>query len=300
MVACRASVDCGAARFCSLPGGTCVSPVKAVSAGTSHTCSLHEDGAVFCWGYGAFIGPGLPAVTGPVRIASARRATAVVVGIQAACALVEQGNPGAHREGNRVAIRVQLLGRLRRRARATPAGGDGERRRAGRRRPAGGGQRRVLRGRTPRAPTAGGTTRPPSWPGRRRMIFPPLTAVLSQPGRRPLIAATVAILVHDGGSQLCGWGNNDSGLVPGPRGIAAQPSCSDAVPGVQALTAGDGHVCARRGGDRFTCWGSNSGGQLGHRRRGRAGGGRCPAQAAPPARRDRTPSPPAPTTPVRC
>jgi alpha-tubulin suppressor-like RCC1 family protein len=92
---------------------------------------------------------------------------------------------------------------------------------------------------------------------------PPHTAVMAHPGPARWLAATVAILAHDGGSQLCGWGNNDSGLAPGARGIVERPGCGR-LPDVLSLTAGDGHACARRGGDRFTCWGSNSGGQLGH------------------------------------
>jgi alpha-tubulin suppressor-like RCC1 family protein len=73
----------------------------------------------------------------------------------------------------------------------------------------------------------------------------------------------VAIVVHDGKGQLCGWGNNDSGIVPGTRGIVAQPTCADQITDVLQLSAGDGHVCVRRSGNMFACWGSNSGGQLG-------------------------------------
>ena len=95
------------------------------------------------------------------------------------------------------------------------------------------------------------------------MVLPARTAVLSQSGRRPILAATVAVLVHDGGSELCGWGNNDSGLLPGPRGVVDRPVCTSKISGVRQLSAGDGHVCAHRGGNSFSCWGSNSGGQLG-------------------------------------
>jgi alpha-tubulin suppressor-like RCC1 family protein len=96
------------------------------------------------------------------------------------------------------------------------------------------------------------------------MTFPPRTAVQVLASPRALIAATVAILVHDGAEQLCGWGNNDSGITPGARGILERPTCAGGLPDILQLTAGDGHACARRGGARFSCWGTNAGGQLGN------------------------------------
>jgi alpha-tubulin suppressor-like RCC1 family protein len=95
------------------------------------------------------------------------------------------------------------------------------------------------------------------------MRFPPRTAVLADPRAFPHLAASVAIVVHDGGGELCGWGSNDSGIIPGARGLVERPACRAGLTGIAELSAGDGHVCARRGGATFSCWGSNSGGQLG-------------------------------------
>src|SRR5437773_1491750 len=50
---------CGPGTFCGPASKTCVSAVKVVSGGTVHTCAVHQDGSVSCWGSGAFIGPGL-------------------------------------------------------------------------------------------------------------------------------------------------------------------------------------------------------------------------------------------------
>jgi hypothetical protein len=226
-----------------------LSAVKSVTAGMTHTCAVHRDGRVSCWGDGKVIGPGLAAVTAPVAIEVGGPAASVTAGVLASCALLEDATvrcwgdlgsgPGAARkivkeDGAPLAGVTQITGGSLTFCAASAAGtycwGDN---------------------------LAGELARPVS------MAFPPTTAVLAQAGARPVIAATVAILVHDGVSQLCGWGNNDSGIVPGARAILDRPSCAEMVPGVLQLSPGDGHVCARRGGAAFSCWGSNSGGQLG-------------------------------------
>jgi alpha-tubulin suppressor-like RCC1 family protein len=74
----------------------------------------------------------------------------------------------------------------------------------------------------------------------------------------------VAILVHDGASELCGWGNNDTALFPGPRGIVEQPACDAMIWNIRQLSAGERHVCARQGGMVYSCWGTNADGQLGN------------------------------------
>jgi hypothetical protein len=190
----------------------------------------------------------LPALTGPRKVPLVRAARAISVGAEAACALLDDGTAscwgvlGGKLEAAKVIVTeagtplagiTQLAGGTLAFCALTPAGthcwGSNESSELGR--------------------TAD-------------MMFPPTTAVLVHPGPSKLLAASVAILVHDGQSQLCGWGANDAGIVPGPRGVVARPTCTN-VADVQALSGGDGHVCARRGGDRFSCWGSNSGGQLG-------------------------------------
>jgi alpha-tubulin suppressor-like RCC1 family protein len=247
--ACTSDGDCPAG-LCGLRGGTCVARVQAVAAGTSHSCSVHQDGRVSCWGYGAFIGPGLPAVISPLAMSVGGKATAVQVGIQAACALLEGGG-------------VSCWGDLDGRGPQEPAAvlkEDGM--------PLGGithlaGGSLAFCGSSSEGVwcwghnQAGELARPPA------MTFPARTAVLADPRPRPLLAATVAILTHDGADELCGWGNNDSGILPGARGAVERPRCQRGVGGVLQLTAGDGHVCVRRAGAMFSCWGSNSGGQLG-------------------------------------
>jgi alpha-tubulin suppressor-like RCC1 family protein len=240
---------CGAQQFCTVTG-KCVSAVKQVAAGTVHTCAVHADGKVSCWGYGAVIGPRVPALTPPVTIEMPERATAVAVGIQAACALLESG-------------RVDCWGDLGKGAEgpAPVTREDG----------APLDQVKQIAGGSVAFCAVGGTgthcwgenkaselARPAS------MTFPPLTAVMVLPNAPKLIAATVAILVHDG-AQLCGWGDNDSGVGPGARGVVERPACAPTPPpAFLQLTAGDGHACAWRGGASFSCWGSNAGGQLGN------------------------------------
>lgn len=240
---------CAAGEFCGVASRTCVSAVKAVAAGTFHTCALHGNGRISCWGDSRFIAPGLGKLVGPIDVPLGGRALAIAAGAEAACALLEDksvrcwgvlgGTTRAptlivNEDGAALAGVTQIAGGTQAFCASTPAGTHcwGENR-------------------------ASEMARPPG------TAFPATTAVLSQAGARPLLAATVAILVHDGVSQLCGWGNNDSGIVPGPRGIVERPTCVDKIDNVLQLSAGDGHVCARRGGARFSCWGSNSGGQLG-------------------------------------
>jgi alpha-tubulin suppressor-like RCC1 family protein len=248
-VSCAASPDCGPDRFCDRPSKTCISAVRAVAAGSVHTCAVHRDGRVSCWGYGPFIGPALPVVSSPTFIELPGRATAVAVGIQAACAQLEEGE-------------VRCWGDLGAGPeRPAPIMEEDGRRLTGITRLAGGSA--AFCAVEARGTFCWGSNRSAELARPASQSFAPHTAVLALPGPRPLIAATVAILVHDGVSELCGWGNNDSGLVPGPRGTVERPACVAGVPDVLQLTAGDGHVCARRGGARFSCWGSNSGGQLG-------------------------------------
>jgi alpha-tubulin suppressor-like RCC1 family protein len=239
---------CATKEFCG--GATCVSAVVAVSAGTAHTCAVHADGNVSCWGKGAFIRPGLPALTGPVNVPLTERATAVVTGIQAACARLESGavrcwgDFGAGPQEARAVVKEDgspLVGVTR------IAGGSV-----------------VFCAVTGDATYCWGENKDSELARPASMSFPPLTAVMVLPQPQPLIAATVAIIAYDGVSQLCGWGNNDSGIVPGPRDIVAMPTCVSMIPGLLSLTAGDGHVCARRGGATYSCWGENSGGQLGN------------------------------------
>jgi alpha-tubulin suppressor-like RCC1 family protein len=239
---------CAAEQFRAVTG-KCVSAVTSVAAGTVHTCALHADGKVTCWGQGAVIGPGLPAVTPPVHVALPGRATAVAVGIQAACALVEGGQvhcwgeQGKGPEGPAPVTREDgsTLDHVTRIAGGSVA----------------------FCAVTDSAVLCWGENKASELARPATMSFPPRTAVVVLDRPRPLIAATVAILVHDGSGELCGWGNNDSGLVPGERGIVERPTCA-AAPTALQLTAGDGHACARRGGAGFSCWGSNAGGQLGN------------------------------------
>jgi alpha-tubulin suppressor-like RCC1 family protein len=241
---------CAPGNLCT-SSGKCVSPVTAVGAGNFHTCALHRDGTVSCWGLGAVIGPGLPALTSPVRIPLPGRARALAVGVSAACAVLESGGascwgdlgqgpeeakPVVTEEGAPLAGITGIAGGSVAFCASGQAGVHcwGENK-------------------------ASELARPAS------MSFPPRTAVMVLPGSRPVMAASVAIVVHDGVDQLCGWGNNDSGLVPGVRGIVERPTCEpQPTPRILQLTAGDGHVCARRGGTSFSCWGSNAGGQLGN------------------------------------
>lgn len=245
-----AGCPCGAAEFCS-PGGACVSAVVEVGAGTQHTCARHRDGRVSCWGYGAFIGPGLPVLTPPVFMALGGAATAVAVGIQAACARLEDGTVrcwGDLGAGPEPPLPVKKED-------GTPLAGV----------TAIAGGSVTFCGVGAAATHCWGENKQSELARPASMTFPPRTAVAVLPAPRPILAASVAILVHDGVGELCGWGNNDSGILPGARGIVERPRCASMpLADILQLTVGDGHACAHRGGARFSCWGTNAGGQLGN------------------------------------
>jgi hypothetical protein len=249
-MSCAPGGACGTGEFCASGSNICVSAVTSVAPGSFHTCALHRNGRISCWGDSRFITPGSSLLTGPVDVPLGGRAVAVVAGAQASCALLDDTSvrcwgvlgdstlspaPVVKEDGTRLLGVTHIAGGTLTFCAGSPAGTHcwGENRASELARPA-------------------------------TMVFGPLTAVLAQAGPRPVLAAAVAIMVHDGAGQLCGWGNNDSGVVPGPRGIVAQPTCVEHVDGVLQLSAGDGHVCARLSGDSFSCWGSNSGGQLGN------------------------------------
>jgi alpha-tubulin suppressor-like RCC1 family protein len=240
---------CGTGQFCGAGSGTCVSAVVALSLGKGHTCAVHQDGRVSCWGAGAFIGPGLPEVTGPVTIQLPARAAGVAVGVQAACAVLEGGavscwgQLATEPEAPRAIVKED----------GTPLTGITE--------VAGGSL--TFCGLRADGTYCWGDNSEGELARAASMSFPPDTAVLSHPGPGKHLAATVAMMVHDGASQLCGWGDNDTGLVPGDRSVLESPSCSSALPDVLQISAGDGHVCARHTGKSFSCWGTNAGGQLG-------------------------------------
>jgi alpha-tubulin suppressor-like RCC1 family protein len=247
--ACGGGPGCASGQFCSITG-KCITAVSAVAAGTVHTCAVHRDGQVSCWGLGAFIGPGLAGLTPPVFIRLPERARAIAVGIQAACAVLDSGRVscwgdlGQGTEGPAPVVTedgaalegITLL--------------------------AGGSVAFCASGAA--ATYCWGENKASELARPATMTFPPRTAVKVLDRASTMIAASVAILVHDG-TRLCGWGNNDSAIAPGPRGIVESPTCAaDPLPDLRQLAAGDGHACARRGERAFSCWGSNAGGQLGN------------------------------------
>lgn len=248
--ACTSNTDCSASELCGLGSKTCVPRVKAVTVGTNHSCAVHLDGRVTCWGYGRFIGPGLPAVVPPRVIEVGGPAVSVEVGIQAACAVLESG--GVSCWGDLTGDGAEAPGPVVKED-GTPLSGI--------KLLAGGSL--AFCGGSPLGifcwgnNKAGELARPPT------VTLPPRTAVLSDSRPRPLLTATVAIITHDGTDEICGWGNNDSGILPGERGLVEKPRCGGGVGSLHQISAGDGHICGRRGGAMFTCWGSNSGGQLG-------------------------------------
>ena len=78
-------------------------PATAVAAGFEHTCALHEDGTMSCWGYSRYIqldiagDSSLSAV--PARVSNMSEVAAIATGTGFSCALHENGSIDCFGEG---------------------------------------------------------------------------------------------------------------------------------------------------------------------------------------------------------
>jgi alpha-tubulin suppressor-like RCC1 family protein len=258
--ACGGRPACPSGQFCA-DSGRCVSAVVAVVAGAAHSCALHRDGHVSCWGFADAVKGTTGAISGPIEIAGLDHVVALTAGHHETCALLatrqvrcfgiddftlkqEDGTPLSD-------VRAVALG-------------------------AGFGC----------ALTGVGTS---CW-GRNEsgQLARPLTtagspnAVLSLPGPARLLGAGLAAITvlqaGAGKARVCGWGNNATHLAaPVASAVVAQPFCADRGDVVE-LSVGAAHGCVRHARGGFSCWGERYYGQLG------TGGGQDKADVVAPGR----------------
>jgi alpha-tubulin suppressor-like RCC1 family protein len=218
--------------------------VVQVAGGASHTCALHKDGTLSCWGLAEAVSAGGSTIVAPAKIAGVAGARALAAGVQQSCAI----------DGER---RVQCWGE----ETFTVLEEDGT---------------------TPLAEVGllamglgfGCAANPRGtycWGhndlgqlGRPLTLEQSALAVLGMPGLPRFLAAGQTVLTHDGDRRLCGWGHNgtheltDSDVTR----VYTEPQCGE-LPDVVQLVAGADHACVRHAAGTFACWGERYYGQLG-------------------------------------
>jgi alpha-tubulin suppressor-like RCC1 family protein len=241
-LSCPSGGGCRDGTFCGAGSRTCVSAVVQVVAGAHHSCALHRNGAVSCWGLAESLYAGGGSVVAPSFQSGLHGARALSAGTHLTCAITagsgvrcwgnlsmtvlqEDGSPLA--EVGQLAVGPQAA------CAANPRGV-------------------YCWGKNPQGQLA----RPVSLPSSAH-------ALLAQPGKQRLLGAGLSVLAHDG-QRLCAWGNNATHVVSESDSVAvyAEPVCSP-VPEVDGLLVGADHACVLRPGGTFSCWGERYYGALG-------------------------------------
>jgi alpha-tubulin suppressor-like RCC1 family protein len=258
--ACGPARACPSGEFCA-PAGHCVAAAVAVVAGARHSCALHRDGRVSCWGWadavkgqGGAVSPPVtqPELAHPVALAAGHDETcAVLAGGQVRCV----GNDDlalAHPDGrpvtNATAVALGAGFGCALTAEGTLCWGRNE---------------------------SGQLARP-------RAVAGSPNAILALPGAAKLLGAGLAAISIRAGpnraGEICGWGNNATHVVPASgAAVVTEPSCGPGADAVE-LAVGAAHACVRHARGTFSCWGERYYGQLG------TGGGKDKADVAAPGR----------------
>ena len=190
-----------------------ITNATAITAGNSHSCALHQDGTISCWGNNQYgrLGNGTDddAYT-PQQVAKITDATAISAGKRHSCAL--------HRIGNMSCWGNNEFGQL----------GNGQR------------------------------TNDSYVPLKVRGITDAtaITAGLEH-----------SCALHESGSTFC-WGNNQYGRLGNGTNLTSMvPMEVAGITDAVAITAGSRHSCALHQDGTISCWGNNEFGQLGNGQR---------------------------------
>jgi hypothetical protein len=216
-----------------------------VVAGAAHSCALHQDGTVSCWGLAESIDPGQTTIIAPAAIAGLSGVRGLAAGDHGTCAIT------AERQ-------VRCWGAQ---AAYTVVKEDGVT-------PLGGVTSVALGLDFGCAANSEGTL---CW-GQNDLgqLARPLDlqesqrALLARPGPVAFLATGQTGFTHDGMQRLCAWGHNGTHEITAVDGmrVYADPQCAD-LPDVVQLVAGADHVCVRHANGTFACWGERYYGQLG-------------------------------------
>ena len=194
-----------------------ITDATAITAGSAHSCALHEDGTISCWGRNTWGQLGNGQSTGdfydhsadssvPVEVAGITDATAITAGSAHSCALHEDGT-------------ISCWGR-------NTWGGLGDK-----------------------------TDDDSSVPAAVADITD-ATAIAAGGGH--------SCALHQNGTISC-WGNNEYGqLGDKTDDDSSVPAAVAGITDATAITAGYAHSCALHQNSTISCWGNNENGQLGN------------------------------------
>jgi alpha-tubulin suppressor-like RCC1 family protein len=244
---CQQSQDCPARSFCGPVSKTCISAVVQVVAGAQHSCALHANGQVSCWGLAEAIRAGGAAVLRPARLSQIDHPLVLSAGTRLTCAITAQRRVQCW--GNQELQVAREDGMPIGEATALGVGAD-----------------------FGCAVTPEGTR---CWGkndfgqlARPLDVKDSAAALLSRAapdgaGAAAFVGTGIAV-VSIRGSELCAWGRNATRLVSAAEdlGVQSTPQCRS-IADVTQLAMGDTHACLLHSDGAFTCWGERYYGQLG-------------------------------------
>ena len=221
----------------------CVSAVVQVTAGASHSCALHADGTVTCWGLAEAIVRGGAVVLAPFAVAGLDQPTRLVAGTNRTCAITRLGRVRCW--GDQDLSIVKEDGTELRDVSALALGASYG--------CAANPEGTYCWGQNLRGQLA-----------RQLEVQESAAAVLSAPGPQRFLGAGEAVVVHDGAGRICAWGSSATKVVTASDdlGVYTSPQCAT-LGDVVELTVGEDHACVRHAGGTFACWGERYYGQLG-------------------------------------
>jgi alpha-tubulin suppressor-like RCC1 family protein len=238
---CITSADCSARHFCAR--NSCVSAVAQVVGGAYHSCALHEDGTVSCWGLAESLSGGGAEVEPPVKVGGLIGVRALAAGPHGTCALT--GARQVRCWGNQTFDVVKEDGAVLEEVNGVSLG-----------------------------LTFGCASNPQGtfcWGkndlgqlGRPLDLEESPRALLAAPGPVRFLGTGQTVLAHDGGERLCAWGHNGTHEITSDDAtlVYTTPQCG-MLPDVVQLSVGADHACVRHAGGTFACWGERYYGQLG-------------------------------------
>jgi alpha-tubulin suppressor-like RCC1 family protein len=242
-VPCDDGRACPPDQFCAA-SGVCLSAVKQVAAGAHHSCALHRDGRVSCWGMAESINAGGGALVPPSFVPGLHGVRAISAGTHQTCAIT--GDRGVRCWGNQAFPVLREGGSPLAEVSALAVGVGVA--------CAGNPQGTFCWGKNDQGQLA----RPPE-------VTSSAPALLADPSTAPaFLGAGFAIIGHDGNDRICLWGHNGTHLVTASDdvNIYRSPVCGR-LPDVMELVVGADHACVRHAAGSFSCWGERYYGQLG-------------------------------------
>ena len=242
-----------------------ITDATAITTGGAHSCALHQDGTISCWGHNEYgqLGDGQSGQNNkssvPVQVADITDATAITTGSLYSCALRQDGTiscwgdneygqlgDGQSGQNNESSVPVQVAGITDATAITT------------------GGAHSCALHQDGIISCWGHNEYGQLGNGNDAHSFVPAQVTDIADATAITAGNSHSCALHAGGSISC-WGNNLSGrLGNGTDADASTPQQVDEITDATAITAGYIHSCTLHQTGTISCWGNNSYGQLGN------------------------------------